>query len=450
MKALTAHRRLVTDRNGNRKYLLAIGVRGFACFNGFNESEAFRKKEDTNLYIVTDEQGGFDGSNPTNYFTVKANADAYCRDKTLGNWECVGIGWIYNNSAPGVNAPLQGQPNAPEAHKYDFIIGNALRREGFIARYYDAWNSGFKTTTRELTPMEQYLSRVFSQFETENRANVPQEVQRASLFANAVQWNQTCAGCLYQFVGAERPSGQAVAYLQTFRNVSEMQYSGWVAANAPKYTALVLAANTFNQGTESIFPLMDHLVNYGTDNAITCYAGAGVMLHAMKYGFWSLREFFRDSRSMVTEGRYDKGSQSDVLCRNYRTRVQESRLQAVTEMAEFTGLKNGTASASTINPAARVTHQNIMSAARQGTLDRLIEVVSADIRALARTDVSNHVNAIIAAARRQPDVRVPPPAPAPAPTPRAPAQGAAQSATPRNATAGAAQGFVQWTSTAVH
>lgn len=453
MRALIAHRRLVTDSNGTQQYELAIGARTFACFNGFNVEGAFHKQNDPEMVsMVTDLEGHFN-NRIQDWKTNNAQRAEFVRGKTTGEWECVAIGWLYNGAIASGNGPMHGRQVPSTAHSYDFVIGNALRREGFMGRYYDEWNGVYINSLRQLTPMETYLTRVFSGFEEENRHSVPLEVQNASAIAAAISHNAQFAGCLYQFVGSERPSGQAVAFLQTFRNVSEVQYIGWIGANSMKYNLIVAAYNRINhQSGESIYPLMDHLVNYGTDNAITCYAGAGVILHGMRYGYWSLKEFFHNTSPMTVEGRYNKGAQSMNLSAKYQreaNRLNVSVNRAATNVLDL--LKN----AVTQTPqdiGQLVTHEHIMRNA--GNIDGLIRTVTEHIRSVDRNNQIPNIARLIDLARVHGDARTPvaPPAPPPPPAPPAPVapQGAAQSATPRNTTAGAAIGFTQWTSTAVH
>lgn len=456
MRALIAHRRLVTDTDGQQKYELAIGARSFACFNGFNEPSAFTKKNDPEMVsMVTDLEGRF-RNQVQDWLTSTTQRNTFVSGKTLGPWECVGIGWIYNGAQANPAGPLGGRTLAANSGVYNHTVGNALRREGFMGRYYDAWNGQYLNSIRQLTPMERYLSNVFSIFEKEDRATVPNNVQQASAFAAAVNHNQSSAGCLYQFVGSERPSGQAVAFLQTFRNVSEVQFSGWVGANVLKLNIITAAYSRMNRGagTESIYPLMDHLVNYGTDNAITCYAGAGVMMHAMKYGFWSLAEFFHNTSPMVVEGRYNKGAQSSNLAQKYDRALTSLTLRVNNDAVQlFASLKTATAQPPA-DIAPMVTPDFISRYAQSNTLDRLIETVTNAIRAVARADQTSSVVRLMDLVRTTPDARTPVAPPPPPVAPRAPTapavQGAAQSATPRNTTAGAAVGFTQWTSTAVH
>lgn len=455
MRALIAHRRLATSPDGTQQYELAIGARSFACFNGFNEPTAFTKKADPEeIRMVTDLQGNF-ANRAQDWLPTAATWRSFATGKTMGEWECVAIGWIYNGAHAG-QPPTHNRPLPSTAHAYDFTIGNALRREGFMGRYYDAWNGGYKTSIRRLTPMELYLTRVFQHFESEDRREVPSAIRTQSAFAQAVNDNNSSAGCLYQFVGSERPSGQAVAFLQTFRNVSEVQYSGWVGANALKYNILVAACNQVVLGTnESAYPLLDHMVNYGTDNAITCYAGAGVMMHGMRYGFWTLEEFFQRTDSMVVEGRYNKGAQSSNLSGNYRRKADQRQVRIEEDAVRLfqTLHTSGVQAPPEVSPM--VSFDRIGRAASQGTLERFIEGVVTAIRNVARADMTATVTRLWGTVRLHGDARTPvapvapPPPPVAAPAPR-PTQEAALSATPRNTTAGAAVGFTQWTSTAVH
>ena len=459
MRALIAHRRLVTSSGDVQKYELAIGSRNFACFNGFNVEGAFNKQNDPEVvHMVTDLDGRFLNRHE-DWLETPAKRTQFAHGKHAGPWECVGIGWIYNGAQANAQDPMTGRTLAPGGKAYDFTIGNALRREGFMGRYYDAWNGGYVQSIRQLTPMETYLSRVFSQFEIENKQQVPNSIQQASSFAAAVNWNNSSAGCLYQFVGSERPSGQAVAFLQTFRNVSEVQYSGWIGANRVKYNLIVSAYSRIIRtpsSTESIYPLMDHLVNYGTDNAITCYSSAGVMLHGMKYGFWTLSEFFHNTASMVVEGRYNKGAQSTNLKRKYEDACQRLGIIVDRDARElFDTLKHATTQPPPALEAV-VSYENVMRHAANRTIDWLTTQILEDIQSIARSDQTATVTRIIELMRAHGDARRPPEPVAP-PVPRvapvAPTvltQGAAQSATPRNSTAGASVGFTQWTSTAVH
>ena len=451
MRALIAHRRLVTTTNGAQVYELAIGARNFACFNGFNVEGAFNKMNDPEMVsMVTSLDGSF-RNNTSNWLCTNAQRTQWAQGKTLGAWECVGIGWLYNGATANAGGPTANRQLPPNSHAYDFTVGNALRREGFMGRYYDAWNGAYLQSIRQLTPMETYLSRVFSLFEIEDAHQVPSGVQSQSAFAAAVHHNRSLAGCLYQFVGSERPSGQAVAFLQTFRNVSEVQYTGWNGSNQMKYSLIVKAYSLISRdsgSTESIYPLMDHLVNYGTDNAITCYAGGGVMLHGMKYGFWSLKEFFARPESMLREGRYNKGAQSTNLGAIYsREAVHRGVVVDQGAVPLFTSLKNALTQ-HPVDIAQLVTYDQIIGNA--GNIARFIENITNKIRQVAASDQSGTVTRLIEVMRGHGDARRPPEPVAPPVAPARATQGAAQSATPRNTTAGAAMGFTQWTSQAVY
>lgn len=460
MRALIAHRRLITDGAGNQVYHLAIGMRNFACFNGFNVAGAFSKMNDADLNLVTGLQGQFTG-NTGNYLRSPAEISAFTAGKTTGQWECVAIGWIHSQVTPTANGPVRSRERSIDA--WNPKVGNALRREGHQARYYDAYNGGFMHSIRALTPNEQYLSNVFWPFEKEDKINVPNDVMNLSSFATAMHYNYAMCGCLYQFVGSERPAGQAVAFLQTFRNVSEVQHTGWNGANQVKGNIIRAAYDQLAPAGQaprptapralSIIPLMDHLVNYGTDNAITCYAGNGVMLQGMRAGFWSLKEWFRDPRSMIEEGRYNKGSQSSTLLSNYNRANNTAAGTMSRANTLFEGLRTSTTNAPP-NVAAMVSLERIQQAATGGVIDDLIRRVTENIRLIANSDLISRVNELMAMAAvyvdfRTREVPVAPPVPVPPPAPR-PQQGASESATPRNTTVGAAVGFVQWISTSVH
>lgn len=461
MRALIAHRRLITDGNGHQVYHLAIGIRNFACFNGFNVTGAFSKMMDTDLNLVTGLQGQFTGQQG-GYLRNSAEVSSFTSGKTAGPWECVAIGWMHSQVLPSSSGPVRSRDRT--TGQWDQKIGNALRREGHQARYYDAYNGVYLNSLRALTPNEQYLSNVFNVFEMEGRTPVPNDVMNLSSFATAMNFNYAMCGCLYQFVGSERPAGQAVAFLQTFRNISEVQHTGWTGANQVKGNIIRMAYDKLDPVGQpqrptapralSIIPLMDHLVNYGTDNAITCYAGNGVMLQGMRAGFWSLKEWFRDPRSMLEEGRYNKGSQSSTLMANYN-RANNSMASGVMARASvlFDGLRTSSINTPP-NVAAMVSFERIQQAASAGVIDDLIRRVTENIRFIANSDLSSRVNELMEMAAvyvdlRTPEVPVEPPVPAPPPAPR-PQQGAAESATPRNTTVGAAVGFVQWISTSVH
>lgn len=174
------------------------------------------------------------------------------------------------------------------------------------------------------------------------------------------------------------------------------------------------------------------------------------MLHGMKYGFWSLKEFFNRPESMLEEGRYNKGAQSTNLGAKYQRAASHSGVVVDQGTATlFTSLKNAVTQ-TPLDISSFVTHENISNYARQGGIDRLIEAVAAKIRRVAASDQTGTVTRLIEVMRAHGDARRPPEPVAPPVAPARVTQGAAQSATPRNTTAGAAVGFTQWTSTAVH
>jgi len=436
MYALVVFKRNMTHPTEPPHCQLGFEVRQFGCFNGFNMTDAFtvnRTQEGFDLIVDTNTTGapfvelgviqrayprGFHGQEREAHVGWSASA-----------WECLGIGWLCHTIGGAQNktradvAPV----NTPGANKCSPSVGVLLGRESYHATYYDGNTGDMRRTIRELTPNEQFLSN-FGHFSQRSTAYFSDAHCRTSRVALAYSTTIMYQNCNHAFVGSERNSGQAVSYLQAFRNAAEQNIAGW-AMKQGTFDFLARVVPQFMGHTRSVIALLSYFTNGGSDSDNITFAGTAYGSYCLRVGFWKTAELYRDTSSMLVEGRYNKGGQSDSIDRKLRALIRSRGVQAQFN-PDTTGLNimdiNGglTVAQSLVQygTTARINQY-------RGQAERLVTEYRNLIDRYFATDVGNTLNRYCAQALALPDLTyVPPPAPR-LPTTRAD---------------GAAMTFVQW------
>lgn len=317
MKALVAYTRLL---NGQRH--VGFEVRSMTCFNGFNSESAFTPKP--NSVIDVSVNLAYMGSEAC---TVRPSE---ARD-TL--WECIGMGWLSNNVVAGeaFSAMLSSPPNyAGNREQLTSMLNIEHITNRVISMSSYSWVSG----TRVLTEHEVWIGDALAQLKAAAVGSIPQsEAIRlsGSLMYCAVHLNQYHQWCLYDFVGSERPSGAAVSYLQVYRNTSQNILNVNNNVKLQSVAALLACIDPGGQHYKTTFksfmPILSNLFNAGGDSDIFSFADSPfVALQAMRFGTFSLSNFYLDSRPMTTEGRYAKGQQSIKLAEKVARAARERQL----------------------------------------------------------------------------------------------------------------------------
>lgn len=307
---------------GDAAYPHEIGVeiREFGCFNGFNRHQAFMVGSHGDYFSVVYKvdalgRGVFDNDH------VRSGV----RIENRGQWTTLGIGWL-SESSPRIVL----DQNTPTSHQHP---GAILNRECGMPKYYDGFAGVWKETKRPLTPNEVIIGNSLWPL-LKNEGNtavnvhvtgcvVPEySVARANEFLRSVAWNRAYGHMSFDFVGSERPSGMAVAYLQVYRNASRHLRSAQFAHQDPTVLGQLRVLN--NSSLVSLIPLLSDLYNSGDDSDILSYTGEShlVMTQGCIHGVFSLTPFFRVTSSMLAEGLYNKGGQSSSLGRNLRAAVR--------------------------------------------------------------------------------------------------------------------------------
>lgn len=302
MYALLAHMRETPEQTKQ----VVFSIRSMTCFNGFNTHNAFDFEAPVRSLMCTlsaDLQ--FSGEyvdNPRN--------DAVRANPGYSQWECLGIGWLdyYTYAGEDVVARMARSPK--------------IHERSITAVLNDA-RCSLRGSSRVLTPNETILARIFEWFKS-NSQRTPEGGTGSML--RALKTMVATRYMAFDFVGSERPSGQAVAYLQVFRNLSQESYNGWTTL--PGMLDLAPSLNNFRVGNgriKSLIPLLSCLFNHGSDSDILSFAGTNVCSYMCQHGFWEHPELFSDPRSMLVEGRYNKGNQSARLQGKFEEMVHTAR-----------------------------------------------------------------------------------------------------------------------------
>lgn len=348
MYALVAHIRTTPDAAVRQ---VVYELRSFTCFNGFNQANAFRfQSANRNLLLSIDAQDIVVG-NPIHSPTANQ-----CQPSNgYGEWQCLGIGWLQYNLSQATGNPIADVSRG--GRYYDVNFCKLMAKERCHTDNNMVIEGSRIRTLRELTPNERILANIGAWFNQAHLQGTDYEGTKRSILSATFNPNHvtSAAGMLlaymtqkvlrftgFDFVGSERPSGLAIAYLQVYRNLCSEAAAGftsWPAIGALT-PALLLTHNVRlirqganntpveTRGIKSYVPLFSYLINHGSDSDILSYAGSNVCSYMTAHGFWNNGGLFRNPNSMLIEGRYDKGGQSEALRDNFAELVRSKRVES--------------------------------------------------------------------------------------------------------------------------
>ena len=243
------------------------------------------------------------------------------------------MGWLSNNVIAGESftAMLSNPPNYAGNREQ---LTSMLNIEHITNRVISMSSYSWVAGTRVLTEHEGWIGNALAQLKSASVNNIPQSEAirlRGSLMYCAVHLNPYHQWCLYDFVGSERPSGAAVSYLQVYRNTSHNILNMNNTVKLQSVAALLACIDPGGQQYKTTFksfmPILSNLFNAGGDSDIFSFADSPfVALQAMRFGTFSLSNFYLDSRPMTTEGRYAKGQQSTKLAEKVARAARERQL----------------------------------------------------------------------------------------------------------------------------
>lgn len=261
---------------------------------------------------------------------------------TVTNFECIGFGWIsYTAHAlnHGENHTDFYTKSSHARAKVPVVVDDLIAREDFFPSSRNTQTGNNRVNLREFTPNETEISRLLAPFNygpnnsaynlNSSRSVLPRQALVASGIARCIELYSFLRRTTMAIVGTERPSGLAVAYLQVMRNFGEQALQGF-----PNSPALSQFLNTsFDNGrrgcvlrlNDSALAYMSAFVNGGDDSDIISYSGARVPAAITRFSIWKLAHLFRNPSSMLVEGRYNKGGQSDSLRRNLDVKLTQLR-----------------------------------------------------------------------------------------------------------------------------
>lgn len=314
MYALLAFQR--PDAANAGRIQIAFEIRSFGCFNGFNTAGAFTPLNNGGSFdcIFSNVNPEVDGTNGAG-LTVSVDRDQLVDPS---GWTLLGIGYLSYDAGswvpmgPNFTYSLRsaGLPGS-----YNGQLSNLLNRNGILRRFIDNWDGGWITTTRVLTPRENILANFLGNFIEQPPMFLRTEETRASRMLNALLYSRQYSYQLFQFVGAERPSGLAISYLQIWRNFAEKNANGF---NSDQNLRDFLCTSIYPRWPETVdvLPLLSMLTHNGGDSDIVYFAGNDFCVYAMRHGLFNCAHLYRDSRPMEVEGRYNKGAQSVSISNN--------------------------------------------------------------------------------------------------------------------------------------
>lgn len=283
-------------------------LRQMTCFNGFNQQNAFRtvtppRCQDLNLVLI--------GGQPSDAFY---NGDA--TNHEARPWEFIALGWMSETVVTKAN-----YTSFLEARRSLFSglewMGQILNREHITGSYKD-WNTDtFVPGMRDRTPNEVFLGDLLARLQRPSATGWSEGFETCKV-AWALQGRANFHYSLYDFVGSERPSGLAVAYLQVYRNVSRVMLgtnrSQESLVTQTRDLCLQLDSTLSKRTYHSFIPVLSAMINNGSDSDIFTFTTASALpLQILKYGTFSISEFMNNSIPMSREGKYVKGSQSSGL-----------------------------------------------------------------------------------------------------------------------------------------
>lgn len=243
------------------------------------------------------------------------------------------MGWLSNNVIAGESftAMMNNPPNFAGSREQ---LTSMLNIEHITNRVISMSSYSWVAGTRVLTEHEGWIGDALAQLKAAAVTIIPQSEAirlRGSFMYCAVHLNPYHQWCLYDFVGSERPSGAAVSYLQVYRNTSQNILNVNNTVKLQSVAALLACVDPGGQHYKTTFksfmPILSNLFNAGGDSDIFSFADSPfVALQAMRFGTFSLSNFYLDSRPMTTEGRYAKGQQSLRLSEKVSRAARERQL----------------------------------------------------------------------------------------------------------------------------
>ncbi len=360
---------------------VAFEVRSIGCFNGLNCANAFTPRPaqygNTSFDVVISNVAG-DGTLPRDWFlgrTYRADWShgcLLCQDNiamaglnedrlTIGDgagWECIGLGWLsyemgqfrsqyenpYSDEHMGTWATTHHPRFTSQAnYTIDARTSCLLARNTIAKTYYDGWDGSVRTSYRKVTPNEQFMRNLIAKFGGGRPSNFITYF-KGSRVLNGIMWNDQHKMMHFEFVGSERPSGQAVSYLQVYRNTAEKLFAGG-ATHGLTLGQRQLFHTMYSHWAYAALdpiPMISMICNNGGDSDIVSFAGNQFVGYAMKYSLLECPYLYGNKNSMVVEGRYNKGNQSSDLRGNLDREIQRGA-----HVEKFTAIANALGKVST-------------------------------------------------------------------------------------------------------
>ena len=410
MQALLAYRRV--NPEVPLGFDVGFEIRSMTCFNGFNTQNAFR--------TVTPAVSGElklilpGGDHRQAIYSPDRSNDIQGRP-----WEFIALGWLNEIvTKKSTFATFIEQRTSLRGIEWACSI---LNREHILGRYEDWYLSQMVTGVRDRTPNEVFLGNILRTL-GDTASDSWAEGFETNPMAWAIQSHGEFQCILYDFVGSERPSGLAVAYLQVYRNVARTlafttgDESGTISRMVQ--TCMGFDRNLTQNTFKSFVPVMSAFINNGSDSDIFSFATAPALpLQIMKFGTFSIGDFMDNSVSMSVEGNYVKGHQSSGLA----TKIIDATVRSGQTVGDcgFSGLGNVTRVMATFASFAQPTRLTSYGA------KAFIEGIQSQFAAIRQLpDMSTLPARVREAMRTFVDLRTP--------------------VVPQTRTAGAASGFLQW------
>lgn len=338
MLALLAYKRPNADGQGTD---YGFEIRQMTCFNGLNVQNAFRTVTpitSTSLDLII----------PQGLLRHAVTSDP--SGVTQAPWQFMALGWAADQvTSKNTLDDFMTQMIHIQGMEWS---GQVLNREHVTGKYYD-WNlSSFTTGKRDRTPLEVELGNKLCEWEQTVTQGWPQAVLESSKIAYMLFGNNRFQYALYDFVGAERPSGLAVAYLQVYRNFARniLSASAPSAKRARDTTSLLFKLDQTSlrhtNNIKSYIPIISAMNHNGTDSDILSFVGgSSLALQIMKFGTFSIDKFMFNKTAMPVEGLYKKGAQTDSLHANIERALRnQGRLHPSFEISRLSRMATSLAS----------------------------------------------------------------------------------------------------------
>ena len=200
-------------RDGTNCY--AVERRQMGCFNGLNTTSAFLAEQSHPDLFIKMPLGN--SGNPQLFQHAPLDFPR------MSEMALLGIGWFTD-----LNGSVAEIRQIANRYDYDYQLLDMLNMER-CSETYQSISGGSRRTNRELTANEveisQVLKRVANLSSSSNWYLDQNSIFNKNIVAGIFALNNHCYGALMDWVGSERSSGMAVAYLQVFRNASRAAFS---------------------------------------------------------------------------------------------------------------------------------------------------------------------------------------------------------------------------------